>query len=102
MAPQRESKLLMMILTSSRDAVACVSRVADAVAAYDDASTVWVHLLGAYFTYNRSVGNLLPAVLGDDLVVYDVEGIGDVESFPITIHAGSDALAEAAHLLEYD
>ena len=78
---------------------ACVSRVSDAGASYGDTGTVWVLLLGAYFTYNRRVGNLLPAVLWDVLVVYDVEGIGAVDYFTPTIHACSNALTEVANFI---
>ena len=55
--------------------------------------------MGVHFTYNKRVGNLLPAVFGDVFVVYDVEGIGAIDSFTYKIHDSSDALAEAAYFI---
>ena len=73
--------------------------MADAVAAYGDADTVWVLLLGAFFIYNRRVCNILPEILGGVLVVYDMEGASAVESFYGTICASFYSLAEAAHFI---
>ena len=38
-------------------------------------------------------------VLGDVLIVHDMEGIAAVDSFSSTIRAGSNALVEAAHFI---
>ena len=69
------------------------------VAAYGGAGTVWVLLLGAYFTYNRRVGNFFPTFLGDVIIVYDAEGIGAIYSFSSAILVVSDALVEAAYFI---
>ena len=45
------------------------------------------------------MGNLFPTVLGDFILVYDVEGIGAIGYFSSDILAGSDALAEADHFI---
>ena len=37
--------------------------------------------------------------MGDVLAVYDMEGVGAVNSFSGTIYAGSYALTEAAHFI---
>ena len=59
---------------------ASVSRIANVLATYGDASAIGVVLVWLDFTHNFGVGDLFTAVTGDVVVFDDGEGVGDLDT----------------------
>ena len=76
-----------------------VTRVAYPIIHDGDGHTVRLLLLGAFLAYNWYEGYFLPNILGDVVVVDDVEGVGAIESFAFFVWSYSNASVQSVYLI---
>ena len=78
---------------------ASVSRIANVLATYGDASAIGVVLVWLDFTHDFGVGDLLGEVTGDFIVCNDKEGVGTLDTWAQAGGIFANALTDMAELV---